>query len=84
MSSHLTRVSRPPAAVTVTEADWTRVYKRALLERNPGLQMVRIEEARQMMRARSELLADYSLERQTIERALCILKTIGKARAYSV
>lgn len=77
MTSHGTRNSRSSAMVA--EIDWTRKYKRALLERNPVLQISLIHDACQLMKARSKQLPEYSLERRTIERARHILSTIRQA-----
>lgn len=79
MTLHVGQTSRP--SPMVTETAWTRKYKRALLERNPVVQISCIQEARHVMKARAKQLPEYSPERQTIERALSILSSICEARA---
>jgi hypothetical protein len=63
----------------ITEGEWTRKYRVALLERNRSLRMRRIQEAREAMKARSSEIASTSPERLVIDRALDILTTLREA-----
>jgi hypothetical protein len=65
----------------ISEVDWTKKYKRALLERNPTLQIRRIKEARAAMAARRNEIATTSQERYVIDRALDILATLHESYA---
>jgi hypothetical protein len=64
----------------ITEFDWTRKYKSALLERNPILQRRRIVEARDAMTRRSSEIEVPSSERKLIHRALDILSSLREVQ----
>jgi len=58
------------------EIDWIRKYKEALLERQPALRALRIEEAYELMTRRRRELAKISPEQHVLNRALNILETL--------
>jgi hypothetical protein len=64
----------------ITEFDWTRKYKSALLERNPILQKRRIVEARNAMTRRSSEIEVSLSERKLIHRALDILASLREVQ----
>ena len=63
----------------MADYEWVRRYKRALLERNPILQMWCIEDARKAMTSRKTRLTEDATERQVIDRTLLILEMICQA-----
>jgi hypothetical protein len=62
-----------------SEMDWTRKYKRALLERDPAQRMCRIHEAKDAMEARRTAIDSASQEGRVIDRAMDILASLGKS-----
>ena len=64
----------------INEADWTRKYKSALLERNPLLQRRRIVEARNAMEIRSNETEVPWSEKKLIQRGLDILASLREVR----
>lgn len=68
----------------ITEIEWTRKYKQALLEREPALRALRIEEAYELMTRRSSEIAKISPEQQVLRRALDILVTVRQVSASIV
>ena len=58
------------------EVEWTRKYKRALLERDRSQRIRRIREAKDAMAARRGMLDRESPERHVIDRAMDILGTL--------
>jgi hypothetical protein len=60
----------------ITEVEWTRKYKQALLERKPALRALRIEEAYELMTRRCREIAQTSPEHEVLNRALDILVTV--------
>jgi hypothetical protein len=65
------------------ECDWTRKYKQALLERNPTLQMHRVDEARKVLMARIGDITETAPERRMIDRALDVLATLRESYVIS-
>lgn len=63
----------------ISEAEWTAKYKRALLETNPLLRVLRIEDAHDAMTARTLDVPVVSREHEALERALGILDTFRNA-----
>jgi len=60
----------------ISEAEWAGKYKRALLETNPLLRVLRIEDAHDAMTARTREVPVVSPEHEALERALGILDTL--------
>lgn len=56
--------------------EWAKKYKQALLERQPALRALRIEEAYELMTRRRRELAEISPEQHALNRALSILVTL--------
>ena len=65
--------------MVTSEMEWTRKYKRALLERDPSQRMRRIQEAKDAMAARRGTIARESQERHVIDRAMDILATLRES-----
>lgn len=59
-----------------SEMEWTRKYKRALLERDRSQRTRRIQEANDAMATRRGALDPGSQERHVIDRAMDILATL--------
>jgi len=67
-------------ALEITEANWTKKYKQALLERNVTLRVSRIEDAQRVMAERALEIPETSSERRLLERAFGILAMLREAR----
>jgi hypothetical protein len=67
----------------IAECDWTRKYKQALLERNPALQMSRVDDARKVLMARIGEITETAPERRMIDRALDVLATLQESYLVS-
>jgi hypothetical protein len=61
------------------EMEWTRKYKRALLERDPAQRVRRIREAKEAIAARKTAIDRECPERQVIDRAINILATLRES-----
>jgi hypothetical protein len=59
-----------------SEVEWTRKYKRALLERDPSQRSRRIQEAKDAMAERRGAIGRESPERHVIDRAMDILGSL--------
>ena len=63
-------------SIVTNEVEWTRKYKRALLERERSQRMRRIQEAKDAMAERRGAIDRESPERNVIDRAMDILATL--------
>jgi hypothetical protein len=63
----------------ISKARWTREYKRALLEINPLLRVIRIEYPHNMMSALMRQVPTGSPEHKALKRGLGILDTLREA-----
>ena len=71
------------AVVVNPQPDWTKVYKQALLERDPNRRERRVEEAYQVMARRRREISSAAPEQQTLMRALNILGMIHVSKRFT-
>lgn len=72
-------MKRREGSTVTNEVDWTRKYKRALLERDRSQRVRRIQEAKEAMTERRGTIDRESPERQVIDRAMDILATLRES-----